>query len=329
MQDNKYITDINNVLKTIDEYGVAIIPNVLNEKKCKSMNDGMWDFLEHITQKFDIPIDRSNNKTWKEFIKLYPMNSMIIQRYGIGHAQYIWDIRQNSKVVEVFSKIWDVHSKNLIVSFDGASCHLSPEVLKRGWYIKNKFHCDQSFTRNNLDCIQSWVTANDTDEKDATLLFLEKSNLYHKEAAEKFNLVSKQDWHVLTPDQIKFYQKKGCEIKRIKCKAGSMVLWDSRTIHCGSEPMKKRITPRIRNVAYVCIVPKSRLYEKILKNGNPSLANYNKKKKAFENLRTTNHYPHKPKLFSINPRTYGGDLPNVTEINKPKLTELGHSLTGI
>ena len=43
----------------------------------------------------------------------------------IGHAQYVWDIRQNEKVVDVFSKIWIT---NLLTSFDGISFHFSEQT---------------------------------------------------------------------------------------------------------------------------------------------------------------------------------------------------------
>lgn len=58
-------------------------------------------------------------------------------------------------------------------------------------------------------------------------------------------------------------------------------------------------------------------------------ANLAKKVKAFEELRTTNHYPHKPKFFAKTPRTYGGPpVPDVTPIEPPVLTELGRRLAG-
>ena len=49
---------------TLNKYGVAIIPNVLNENECRDMVSGQWDFFEHITQKWQVPIDRNNDKTY-------------------------------------------------------------------------------------------------------------------------------------------------------------------------------------------------------------------------------------------------------------------------
>ena len=56
--------------------------------------------------------------------------------------------------------------------------------------------------------------------------------------------------------------------------------------------------------------------------------NIKKKRKAFNELRTTNHYPCKIKLFPKNPYTYGKTLPEITNINTPILNEIGYKLAG-
>jgi hypothetical protein len=43
----KYVSTLENVKKTLEEYGIAVIPNVLNEEEIKDMNNGIWDYLEH------------------------------------------------------------------------------------------------------------------------------------------------------------------------------------------------------------------------------------------------------------------------------------------
>jgi hypothetical protein len=92
------------------------------------------------------------------------------------------------------------------------------------------------------------------------------------------------------------------------------------SIHCGTESVKKRDEHKIRNVVYVyvCMTPRNLATDAFLR----------KKQKAFNELRMTSHWPHKPKLFSVNPRTYGGPLPNVTPIKSPKLSELGLKVAG-
>ena len=314
----KYVTTPEKLKETIDTYGVGIIPDVLNKEEILGMRNGMWDYLEHVTQKFDKPISRNDEKTWVEYVKMFPKHSMLLQQYGVGHSQFVWDVRQNPKVVDVFSKLWETPSEELLTSFDGASFHFPPEITKRGWYRKTWYHTDQSYFRPDFECVQSWVTAYDVNEGDATLAFMECSNIYHKQFQDHFQIKDKSDWYKHSEIEQKFYEDKGCEEKRIKCKAGSMVFWDSRTIHCGTEAQKTREKQNMRNVVYVCMIPRNLASE----------ASIRKKQKAFNELRMTTHWPHKPKLFPVNPRTYGAPLPNVTQVEKPNLTQLGMKISG-
>ena len=314
----KYVTDANNVKKKLEKYGVAIIPNILNSDECKKMINSLWNYFEEITQEWETPIDKNNKDSWKGFYDLYPKHSMLFQHFNVGHNQASWDLRQNPKIVDVFSKIWNVDSNDLLVSFDGLSFHPPPEVTKKGWHRNTWYHSDQSFTRNDFECVQSWITGTDVEENDATLAFYEKSNRYHKRFAKKFDINDKSDWYKLSKDEEQYFIKKKCKEKRIKCPKGSLVLWDSRTIHCGVESNKKRNNSKFRAVVYLCYQPKSFSDKKQIQ----------KKQKAFHDIRTTSHWPAKVKLFPKNPRTYGKELPNVKVISKPKLTALGKSLAG-
>ena len=57
-EKEKYLTDLEHLKETLDEFGVAIIPDILNKEEQKSMKDGGWDYLEHITSDFETPISR-------------------------------------------------------------------------------------------------------------------------------------------------------------------------------------------------------------------------------------------------------------------------------
>ena len=316
----KYIATSENVKNVLDTYGVAIIPNILDEEECQAMNNGIWDTLEHLTGNWTTPINRTNPDSWREMKYLYPKHSMLIQNWGIGHSQHIWDVRQNPKVVEVFAHLWGCNNEDLLVSFDATSFHMPPETTKTGWYRGNDwFHSDQSYLDSSFKCIQGWVTGHDINEGDATLSILESSNEYHKEFQERFNINIKDDWYKLNEDEKRFYiEEKSCLHNRIKCPKGSLVLWDSRTIHCGSEALKTRTTPNFRNVVYVCYEPRARCSQK----------NLIKKQTAFTNLRMTSHWPCKVKLFPVNPRTYGGPVYPINQLVIPELTELGRKLAG-
>ena len=298
-EDVKYFTTKENLKKTLETYGVAIIPNVLTDQECKQMTDGMWKYLEYITQKWDTPINRRNITSWREFYKLYPKHSMLLQHHNVGHMQEIWNQRQKPKIVDIFSHFWNTPPEELLGAFDGCSFNPPPEETNRGWNRNHTwYHCDQSPIRTGFECIQSWITGLDVEEGDATLAFMEGSQQYHKEFGETFGITEKKDWYKLTREEEQFYIDKGCAYKKIKCPKGSLVCWDSRTIHCGSEAIRDRARPTFRAVIYLCYMPRHTSSEKMLL----------KKQKAFNELRTTSHWANKPKLFPKDPRTYGGEL---------------------
>lgn len=314
----KYLCDINSVKDKLKKYGVAVIPNILDSNECKQMEKGMWETLEYLSKDWESPIKKNDDTSWKNIKHLYPKHGMLIQNFRIGHSQFIWDLRQKEKLLNIFSEIWDCENKDLLTSFDAASFHLPSEITNIGWHRNDWFHTDQSFTRNGFECIQSWVTGFDVNKGDATLGFYEKSHKYHKEFQEKFKIDDKSDWYKLTDDQTTFYKNKGCKKRKIYCPKGSMVLWDSRTIHCGVGPIKQRNKLNFRCVVYLCYTPRILASKSIIK----------KRIKAFEEVRMTSHWPHKPKLFPKNPRTYGGELKQVSIINKPTINNLGKKLVG-
>jgi hypothetical protein len=367
-ESEKYYCDINTLKETLEKYGVAIIPSVINEEECVKMRNGMWESIEHITQDFDKPVKTNkpltpeqirenydkygillipdkidkeaqemvdsimNDKnfklpspilkddisSWSSFPRLFALHSMLIQRW-VSHAQYYWDLRQKPEIVDIFAHLWNVKPEELLVSFDGLSLHLPPEKTGRGWYRNNNWtHRDQSFTRHDFECVQSFLSANPINEGDATLTFLEGSHKLGKRAAKKFNITDKADWYKLNEKEYDYFIKKGCEKKCIKCPAGSMVFWDSRLQHQGQEPLKERKVANERCIIYLCYTPRNRATK----------ANLKKKVKAFEELRTTSHWPHKPKLFPENPRTYGAPMPNIVKLPPPVVNDLGKKLIG-
>jgi len=312
-------TSIEQVQNYLNDYGVAVIPNVIKSDELEVIKDNMFDTLTHMTRNTKKPITRKNISSWKEIFAMKPLHGMLIQHFGIGHAQFVWDIRQDPRIVEIFAKLWGCDANDLLTSFDGVSISLPPETTGKGWHEKDWYHSDQRFSNNNLHTIQGLVGCYDVNEGDATLTILEGSNKFHHSFAENFGKSGDNtDWYLLKNHEIEYYENLGCHKTFIKATAGSLVLWDSRTIHAGCGPSKTRAEPNIRLVIYVCQKPK--MYAK--------KEDINKKIVAFEKKQLTNHDPCRVKLFNKLPMWMSAAKNIIEPPLDPVLTPLGRKLAG-
>jgi hypothetical protein len=315
-----YDTTLDTLKSHLEEYGVATIPNVLSTDELESNRKELWKLLHNLTKNLSNPIIEDDTSTWSTYSELYPTKSMMLQYYGIGHNQLSWNIRQNPNVVNVFSKLWDTQPYDMLTSFDGMSWQPQPEITNKGFSskIKKWLHVDQAYTKLGFKCYQGQVILYDVDQGDATLNVLEKSHKFHSEVGKHFNKLARNDYYQLKQSEIDYYKEKGCQEHKVLAKAGSLILWDSRTVHEGTVPIKGRPNPKNRCSLYVCMMPRSQISDKDLE----------KKKMAFENQRTTSHWTNKCILFGKNPQTYGKPLPNIDILDKPVLTDLGKRLAG-
>lgn len=311
------VTTPENVKVTLETFGVAIVPHVLTADECKSMSRRAWQTIRRVTK----GVVTYDNPT-RFFDLLHPSHSTTLNTGSFGQADYVWDIvRQNVRVVEPFRRIWNVErAEDLLVSFDGIGFCPAPASTDRGYrHNHNWLHVDQRFSDPSFQCVQGWVTSEPVNPGDATLLVSETSHRRFADFAERFDLQTyKKDWFkLLNQDQVDFY--KGLPLRAIVCPAGSLVLWDSRTLHQGLEATRESL--QFRSIAYVCYTPRSLATPKDLK----------KKQQAFRDGRTTTHWPHRPKVAGKFPQLYGKPKPDLEEITPypyEALSDLGKRLAG-
>lgn len=170
-----------------------------------------------------------------------------------------------------------------------------------GGFTPNKhfLHTDQSFLTKGLAAIQSVFILDDCTADDSTLLVLESSHKYHEEFYEVFKSDIKnprENWFKLDDVHVKWYINKGCKFTRVAAPKGSLLLFDSRTIHCNIGSRKGREKSKFRYGVYLCMCPREWASEAILR----------KRIKAFEEQRMTSHWPQFCKLFPLKSRYSSG-----------------------
>lgn len=291
--------DAADVPRLLEEYGVAVLFGVLDEAECTAMRDGAWATAEFLLKNAEVPLRRDDPSTHASTRLLQPHHGGLFQWHRWAHAQYVWDVRANRKCMAPFQHIFG--EEDLVVSYDGINFGTGYSE----YCGHHKLHIDQDFREKNVGqfrCVQSWVTSEPVNIGDATFRCLPKSHLLHGEFAGVFGIDSrhaKPDWHVLakkspTP-QLKWYtEEHGLVDTCITCPAGSMVLWDSRTVHSGIEKLPG--TNALRNLCYLCYMPR-----KWCKAGFETRRRIFDKRSGDMYLRTCSHWPDAMRPFGLYP----------------------------
>lgn len=332
-------------LKDLEEWGYCVIPHVLSCSETELLYQRVWhEFIEKAWPNCRMD-DRSN---WKEAFPLH--NTMGIFAGPAGQTQVMWDLRQDPHIVDIFAHVWN--TSDLVVSMDGLSFMCPPEI--REGYIERWLHVDQAILRRQDNAmhdnnppigfvsesllktqpytIQGQFLFEDSYEGDGGFYCIPKSHLRFTEFAPQLEMINK---HKIFYSGQRFLEEffgnsvdesgHPYEMKQIIAPRGSLILWDSRTVHWNQHASRKRAhidAPKVRMVGYLCYVPKARLTEasKIIR------------KEAFEKGVSTNHNPAFPELKYTKDHIFQEfeqylEDPNYAQ-PKINLTALGESLLG-
>ena len=335
-------------LKDLEELGYCIIPQIFSVEETEILYQRVWhEYLEKAWPKCRMD-DRSN---WKEE---FPMHNL----YGIfagpaGQTQVMWDLRQDSRIVDVFAQVWNTN--DLIVSMDGLSVMCPPEI--REGYFEPWPHVDQAILRrqdnvahnNNPPIgfvsesslktkpftVQGQFLFEDSKDCDGGFYCIPKSHLKFSEFAPQLETLDTLDIPKDEKRKIKidyllndFFGRQADEsgnpyaMKHVTAPRGSLILWDSRTVHWNQHPSKDRDNPRVRMVGYLCYVPKARLTDE----------GRNIRREAFETGVSTGHNPAYPEIKHTKDRIKQEFVKYLEDpgYSQPKiyLTPLGESLLG-
>jgi hypothetical protein len=336
--------------RQLDEDGYAIIKGAVDPDKAEQYAQRFWDYLENLSK--DHKIDRNDTSTWKGGNWMANLHG-ILKQYNVGHAQFIWDVRDEDGIVSFFEQLWETN--DLLVSFDGA-CMIRPT---RNGSVSKWAHTDQApflnVKENNgparevrdFGCVQGLLNLKPCGPNDGGLVVYKGSHKGHQqffidkgtmtEEEKKRAGIKKEgpaywkdypsNWYKLDHDnEIDAAHLAKYERIKVCCDPGDFLVWSSRTLHyaeaidttLNDDPAAHRMC------VYVCMLPKK----------YATTAELKKKKEALNTLRTTSHWPCiKLSLNPLQPRTYGSDKRVVEDFvapdEYPVLTDRMKKLAGV
>jgi ectoine hydroxylase-related dioxygenase (phytanoyl-CoA dioxygenase family) len=285
--------NISNNIKQLNEEGYTIIHNVYNKEE---ISEYWYEF-----------------NSWQNSIPeiIFMHNTIdfngIYKHHQVGHQRFAWLARTNPKILNIFKQLWN--TEDLVCSFDGC-CHYSSEYVGKPHYW---IHTDQSSRKKGVHCYQSFLSLTNNSER--TLLLYKGSHLLHEDYFTTMEIDEPKDWNILDQN----YVNELAEDKiYLNVKEGDLVIWDSRTFHqntCGNSSCNEE-----RLVQYLCYLPKD--------NEKNDAKQKNLRRKYFEKLRTTSHWPYPMNVVPEQPNMYNYYNPNFQitidydSLIKPKLDDL-------
>jgi len=258
------------LLSHLHTHGYAAVA-ALTPTEADAAHTAFWNWLEGL----GTGVLRSDPSTHMHPDKWPAGIHGIIKGCGVGQAPFMWHLRTHPAVRQAFATVWGTNA--LICSFDGAGMYpkVLPQLPKTYWP-----HRDQAPTADGLLCVQGVLSLTSNEEDTAGgLVVWPGSHLrcWANTYAEARAHPPTAHWYRVPEGDPVCTPHAGWVLR---APAGTLFLWDSRTVHMNRPPCAPARTPRA--VAYICMAPKALASASTLK----------KRLLYFETNRTTSHWPH-------------------------------------
>lgn len=278
----RFQPDDPRLVQYLKKHGYAVVASVASPAEIKTADTLLWQHLHPCGMR------RERFLTFENYSRMGSSATGIMSSHGVGQSPMVWHSRELPRVKQAFANIWG--TDDLIVSFDGANIfrpwHRSKnaEILEKtrgGW-----FHVDQGPQSRGFQCVQGLVSYRDATPQTGGLCVIPGSHLHHDTFLD-YAANGDRDFVTVPNGDVVLDMPK----RLVTCKAGDLLLWDSRCIHCNTPAIQRPTSPPqklLRHVHYICMTPRNKVSAADIKNGffvwrlNAHLLGI-----------TTSHWPHR------------------------------------
>mmetsp|Transcript_11874 Transcript_11874/g.21703 ORF Transcript_11874/g.21703 Transcript_11874/m.21703 type:complete len:351 (-) Transcript_11874:124-1176(-) len=262
------------MISYLDEHGYVVVRDALTETDLRQAEDMLFNFMSS-----EAGWDRSDPATWTDASFSSMGNAVLglVNRRGAGQSDLSWFVRTRHAVFGTFRQLWQ--TDELLTSFDGLN-------IFRPWhkhdFLKtegNWYHVDQGRSKVGRHAVQGLVTLYDQDASTGGLVVIPGSHHRHQEVLR----YAKDDADFVVPGDSSSVMSMPKRL--VTSRAGDLILWDSRTVHCNTPAVSTPTAPGsrlLRACVYVCMTPKAWADKRTLED----------RRKGYEIRVTTSHWPH-------------------------------------
>ncbi|GAA5861975.1 hypothetical protein JCM1840_006894 [Sporobolomyces johnsonii] len=307
----------------LERDGFVVIPGVISHDKAARYTEKATQWVES----FGLGYKRDDPSTWCTATLPWSSGGGLMTAYSVGHEDWVWEARQEPAVIDKFAQIWG--TEELLVSFDAINFNLpiGPHArtdveLTAPWphIDQQPFPADRPSLQ--LELIQGLLVCTPAGPDDGGLVVVKGSSnkiaqYFAQGGFRQEQCMGPRNFYTFTEEDMRWFASEGCETIKLNAEPGSLILWDSRTIHYNAAPTGNQL----RHVIYTCYAPRAWA----------TLEALEQKKAAFENWSRTSHWPHIVVPLNRMPERDGKPDPhNRTEpINKPQVTDKLLKLAGV
>jgi hypothetical protein len=230
------------MMKYLDTHGYTVVKGAASNEDIQKAKDSFWDYWEGQSRKGILK--RDDPSTWGNWMANAATGIMLTSQ-GANHSDFHWNARTLPTVRKAFEYVWNCNK--LIVSYDAGGVfrpwtHNIRWLTNGGWW-----HVDQNASlgphRQGRVTVQGLVTYYDATAETGGLCVIPGSHLHHDEVCSrapgarlKHDYVPvHQNEPLLQAATGETVEGKSKQTGILVCaKAGDLILWDSRTIHCNT-----------------------------------------------------------------------------------------------
>ncbi|KAL4782215.1 phytanoyl-CoA dioxygenase [Aspergillus varians] len=258
------------------ENGFAVIKGAIPRERALAYQQKARQWLKSFGND---ELDYENPDTW--VAKNLPVQSSIntISAYAVAHEKFMWDARMEPGVLDSFAQAWG--TDELLASFDSLNITFPnrKDVPRKGAWE----HVDQNPFRRGMHCVQGIINLSESGPNDGGLVVYPGSQKYHDEFFDNetdSSTWTSKDLFWFNEAQLAWFKARGITAHKVCADVGDLIVWDSRTIHYGSEPTEASNT--IRTVIYAAFSPAKLASAETLE----------RKAAVFAKYGGTTHWPH-------------------------------------